>query len=127
VPGYRNHKFVQQTKQKSINGTNHNFEADRPHLLLFSAHTRTTLENNIADISRVCPGACINDLAYTLGARRSKFDQRTFAVAYKSTFVSDINDASAQITSNITGKAIPAFVFTGMKEYLLELYRLLRN
>ena len=119
VPGYNGHKFMRQPTERTPSPIINDLEAERPHLLLFSAHNRVTLENYITDISSTCPGVCINDLSYTLGTRRTKLDQRTFAVTRINTFLSDVNAASAAITSSPRGKSIPAFVFTGMKQYPL--------
>lgn len=88
-------------------------DAGRPHLLLFSAHDRPTLQNNIEAFSTRCQDASLVDLAYTLGLRRTKFQERAFAVARRESFESDVKGALCEISSAPQEAACLAFVFTG--------------
>ncbi|KAF3056229.1 Lovastatin diketide synthase LovF [Daldinia childiae] len=85
----------------------------RPQLLLFSAHDRPTLQNNIEAFSTSCQDASLVDLAYTLGLRRTKFQERAFAIARRETIESNVKDALCEISSAPQEAACLAFVFTG--------------
>lgn len=105
---------VNGTANEAVNGDSWSDDAkDRGHLLLFSAHDEPTLRNNLIDHSAACNDAPLLDLAYTLGARRTKFTWRTFAVAKQGSVDSAIEGAAAGITSRPLEAARPAFVFTG--------------
>lgn len=54
---------------------------DEQYLCLFSAHDHPTLLRNIAAISKVADKYDVRDLAYTLGAKRSKLSDRAFGIA----------------------------------------------
>ncbi|KAI0025583.1 putative polyketide synthase [Xylariomycetidae sp. FL0641] len=113
APGYRAHKFMHHAEGVP-NGTAHSDpDADRPHLLLFSAHDGPTLKNNIANYSTHVHEADLIDLAYTLGLRRTKFPCRAVAVGRKETLERDIQAASTDTISAPNVPAKPAFVFTG--------------
>nr|APX43983.1 polyketide synthase [Pestalotiopsis microspora] len=113
VPDYRAHKLALPGRSDSPATLTDNIEAHSPHLLVFSAHSKSTLVENIADISSSLAEADIVDLAYTLGTRRTKFNNRTFAITHKRTFASDVSAATAEIQASPKGSAVPAFVFTG--------------
>lgn len=50
-------------------------------LLPFSAHTKSSLQSNIASLSARVEKHALADLAYTLSKRRSQFAHRTFVIA----------------------------------------------
>ena len=91
--------------------------APRPSLLLLSAHDEPTLKNTISDYARECKDADLLDLAYTLGVRRSKLARRTFAVCRKSTFATDMLEASSSSLMAPNQPTRIAFVFTGRSRY----------
>ncbi|KAF3914512.1 hypothetical protein AA313_de0207920 [Arthrobotrys entomopaga] len=62
-------------------GCNEPAKAIRPFLLPFSAHDKKTLDRNIAAHAKVASDYHLADLAYTLGARRSRLAVRGFTVA----------------------------------------------
>ncbi|KAI1460205.1 ketoacyl-synt-domain-containing protein [Annulohypoxylon moriforme] len=128
-PNYRGHKFLSQHQVYYDVSKCDERIADRPHLLLFSAHDEPTLRNNLGDYSTHCKQANTVDLAYTLGVRRSKFSQRTYTIGHQETLESDIVAAGATIASSNGKTGTPAFVFTGqgaqwprMGATLLELF-----
>lgn len=86
IPGLTQN-FVNLTK-KSENG------ARRLILLPFSGHDDYSLKANISALSSVAGQYDPIDLAYTLGARRSKFFQRAFAVADVDSPSSALNEAT---------------------------------
>ncbi|KAI1502975.1 putative polyketide synthase [Biscogniauxia marginata] len=112
VPGYRTHKSMHHAEGVPNGSNRKDPDTARPHLLLFSAHDKPTLKNNLADYSMSCNTADLIDLAYTLGLRRTKFPQRAFAVARKESLELDIKAASNNIFSE-REPTVPAFIFTG--------------
>lgn len=119
IPGYSGHKSMIQAKETATSVITENETVERQHLLLFSAHSRPTLENILADVSSTCSELKLVDLAYTLGARRTKHEQRTFAVVKNDSFSSEITAAARTITSNTAGECVPAFVFTGKNQLFI--------
>lgn len=124
APGYCRHSTSKHASHhvNGTNGTNGVMEMKsgkaRPQLLLFSAHDKLTLQNNLADHERICAQYDPTDLAYTLGRRRSKLSHRTFAVVDPkgSNLETEFQTASTDILVE-TGKAISAaLVFTGMQK-----------
>ncbi|RYP74755.1 hypothetical protein DL771_002819 [Monosporascus sp. 5C6A] len=113
IPGYHSHKFMHCLKGVPDGLKHEDPDADRPYLLLFSAHDVPTLKNNLADYLGCCNDAQLIDLAYTLGLRRTKFPQRAFAVVRKESLESDIKVGMNDITSFSGQALIPAFAFTG--------------
>nr|P9WET0.1 RecName: Full=Polyketide synthase-like protein Preu9 [Preussia isomera]UNY67721.1 polyketide synthase Preu9 [Preussia isomera] len=83
-------------------------------LLPLSAHNETSLDRNWAEISQVLPTFPLFDIAYTLGARRSRYPQRTFTVVNSHTpvqtqsLVLDRKPTRAPLQTATIG-----FVFTG--------------
>lgn len=122
APGYCRHSARKQASHhvNGTNGTNGVMKTksnmERPQLLLFSAHDKLTLQNNLADYERSCSQFDPTDLAYTLGHRRSKLSHRAFAVVDPKggNLETEFQTASTNILAE-TGKAISAaLVFTGM-------------
>lgn len=113
IPDYCSHKFMRPIKD-TPNGSGYaEADADRPYLLLFSAHDRPTLKNNIDEYSTLCQDVNLLDFAYTLGLRRTKFQERAFAIVGGEIFNSSFEAASADIRTAPREAACPAFVFTG--------------
>ncbi|KAJ5365630.1 hypothetical protein N7517_008516 [Penicillium concentricum] len=82
-------------------------------LLPFAAHKDTSLKLNIEALSSVIHQHSLADVAYTLGARRSKLAQRTFRVV-------NTNDAAQGLLNDVQRISTAApetislgFVFTG--------------
>lgn len=124
APGYRRHSTSKHASHHAngTNGINGLTELEsgkaRPQLLLFSAHDKLTLQNNLADHERICSQYDPTDLAYTLGRRRSKLSHRTFAVVDPkgSDLETEFQKASTDILVE-TGKTISAaLVFTGISK-----------
>lgn len=119
APGYCRHSTSKHANHhvNGTNGTNGMMETPaRPQLLLFSAHDKLTLQNNLADYSSSCSQYDSADLAYTLGRRRTKLSHRTFAVVDPkgSNLETEFQTASTDILVE-AGKAVSAaLVFTGM-------------
>ncbi|KAI3331710.1 ketoacyl-synt-domain-containing protein [Xylariaceae sp. AK1471] len=118
VARYLCHKSTRLSKESANDLTdrpNHSEggNADRAHLLLFSAHDVPTLQNNLADLSEHCQDINLLDLAHTLGLRRTKLAQRTFAISRKGNVASAIRGAALEIVSNARETTKAAFVFTG--------------
>ncbi|KAI4865013.1 putative polyketide synthase [Hypoxylon rubiginosum] len=134
IPDYCSHKFMRPIKD-TPNGSGYaEADADRPYLLLFSAHDRPTLKNNIDEYSTLCQDVNLLDFAYTLGLRRTKFQERAFAIVGGEIFNSSFEAASADIRTAPREAACPAFVFTGqgaqwpqMGMTLLDIFPSLRH
>lgn len=100
-----------QTFVDSIRATEHG--ARRLILLPFSGHDDYSLRANITALSSVADQYDPIDLAYTLGARRSKFFQRAFAVADAVSPSSALDEATMTFgKSSATAQSV-GFVFTG--------------
>lgn len=122
APGYCRHSTSKHASHH-VNGTNGingvmetTSSKARPQLLLFSAHDKLTLQNNLADHQSICSRYDPTDLAYTLGRRRSKLSHRTFVVVDPkgSNLETEFQTASTDIFVG-TRKAISAaLIFTGM-------------
>lgn len=112
VPGYRS-----PLKRKAIAVTSAHVESGlrrEQFLLIFSAHDRQTLKNNISNIRDVAEKYDLLDLSYTLGVRRSHLPSRAFSVATASTVAVSLEEDSLKFTDkkdSVVSKA--AFVFTG--------------
>ena len=82
-------------------------------LLPFSGHDDYSLKANISTLSSVADKYDPIDLAYTLGARRSKFFQRAFAVADAASPASALDEATMTFgKSSATAQSV-GFIFTG--------------
>lgn len=81
-------------------------------LLPFSAHNEASLKLNISALANVIQKSSLADVAYTLGAKRTKFSQRTFRIVNK-------HDASQGLEHDQKVYSSPAeparlgFIFTG--------------
>jgi acyl transferase domain-containing protein len=81
-------------------------------LLPFSAHTETSLQMNIQALARSIPRAPLADIAYTLGAKRSKLAYRAFRIVQEDDMVRSLAE-DGKPTRAPTQSARLGFVFTG--------------
>jgi acyl transferase domain-containing protein/NADPH:quinone reductase-like Zn-dependent oxidoreductase len=89
-------------------------ERQRPYLLPFSAHDKTTLKQNIAAHSKAALDYKLLDLSYTLANRRSKLASRGFVVASYSSLKTTLEeDGSAFTYAEKKRSPTIGFVFTG--------------
>lgn len=90
------------------------FDCNRPFLLLFSAHDRVTLKNNIATYGRVAENYDLLDLSYTLASRRTRLQNRAFGVVSHENLETCFSDNFEGFTF-AEKKSAPTigFVFTG--------------
>ncbi|MCJ1261266.1 hypothetical protein MMC22_001130 [Lobaria immixta] len=77
LPFGRTYTDSHRSKDTTIRRT---FDCNRPFLLLFSAHDKITLKNNIATYGRVAVKYDLLDLSYTLANRRTCLPRRAFLV-----------------------------------------------
>ncbi|KAI0544083.1 reducing type I polyketide synthase [Xylaria curta] len=116
IPGYRGHK-VQGSLGKpfsSPNGHENDFSGTQcPHLIVLSAHNKSTLQHNITDVSGISRNVKLVDLEYTLALRRTIHGQRAFAVAREISANIDIAAAVNTISTCPEVKPKLAFAFTG--------------
>ncbi|KMU81132.1 lovastatin nonaketide synthase [Coccidioides immitis RMSCC 3703] len=90
------------------------FSRKRPYLLVFSAHNKPTLSQNIEAYGKVAEKYNLLDLSYTLGNRRSRLASRAYVVTSDATLVSDFKDI-AKFVAYAENKKKPSigFIFTG--------------
>ncbi|THY90977.1 ketoacyl-synt-domain-containing protein [Aureobasidium pullulans] len=81
-------------------------------LLPFSAHDVPTLKANIENVRQVADEYDVEDLAYTLSARRSRFFNRGFATVDANAVSDDLEEQSVTLGKRGGGTQI-ALVFTG--------------
>ncbi|MCJ1431695.1 hypothetical protein MMC27_001050 [Xylographa pallens] len=81
-------------------------------MLPFSAHNESSLRLNIDGLSHVLSQHSLADVAYTLGAKRSKFNQRSFRIVDKDDAVAGLG-IDQKIVSSPAQPASIGFVFTG--------------
>lgn len=86
--------------------------ATRPHLVVFSAHSKTTLLQNIRQHADKSYKPELVDLAYTLAECRSTFNFRAYAICRQDSFSADILAALQAVRESTTLPTI-GFVFTG--------------
>ncbi|KAL9047293.1 MAG: hypothetical protein Q9214_000093 [Letrouitia sp. 1 TL-2023] len=82
-------------------------------LLPFSAHDDYSLRENVAAISKVADDYDAEDLAYTLGGRRSKFFQRAFAIGEPGFLKSALDTSQMVFGKGSASAQRVGFVFTG--------------
>lgn len=82
-------------------------------LLCFSAHNESSLNANIAALSRVINNHPLADVAYTLGARRSKLTKRAFRIVDKNHAAQGIMEDRQSVFSSPVEIQRLAFIFTG--------------
>ncbi|KAF7919956.1 uncharacterized protein EAE98_009190 [Botrytis deweyae] len=132
LPHYHNHNSLYKTTHALSNGDENIENLNRPHLLVFSAHDRETLERNIdahAQLSfGLAKGQPMLDLAYTIACRRTKLTRRAFAVCRKESYVNSLSSALENEHAE-KDPATVALIFTGqgaqwpqMGARLLQLY-----
>lgn len=84
-------------------------------LLPFSGHDENALKANISATASVANNFDISDLAYTLGARRSKFFQRAFVIANSDSPAEFLEESRMTFGKTAGSQAQSVgFVFTGM-------------
>lgn len=90
------------------------FDSERPFLLLFSAHDKATLMNNIAAHGGIVNKYSLLDLSYTLANRRTYLQSRAFVVGGHASLDSCFSNAADAFTFGEKRKASKiGFVFTG--------------
>lgn len=106
-------------------------------LLPFSANNKLSLASRVSDLASLdLDRMNIDDLAYTLGLRRSRLSTRGFILAHRSTMKDDITPVNLRtIDSGSEANLLPvAFIFTGqgaqwpqMGSQLIEQYSSFRD
>jgi len=81
-------------------------------LLPFSAHNASSLKLNIDALSQVIDQWSLADIAYTLGCKRSRLQQRSFRIVDKDDLASGLAAEKRIFTSPIETSNV-AYVFTG--------------
>ncbi|KAH3958559.1 hypothetical protein HBH98_077040 [Parastagonospora nodorum] len=81
-------------------------------LFPFSAHDVTTLNANIDSLRQVSEDYDVEDIAFTLTSRRSRFSNRTFCIVNKHSVMDDLTDNMIRPDKRGEGTNI-AMVFTG--------------
>ncbi|KAK3484769.1 uncharacterized protein B0T23DRAFT_54184 [Neurospora hispaniola] len=81
-------------------------------LLPLSAHNENSLELNLKALSQVVDKLPLADIAYTLGARRSKFAQRSFCIVEKDKVVEGLAAKSRVVRAPLQPTNV-GFIFTG--------------
>ena len=87
---------------------------ERPFLLLFSAHDKVTLQNNVAACGEIAHKYSLLDLSYTLANRRTYLQSRAFAVGSYANLDCCFNNTAEAFTFGEKRKPPTiGFVFTG--------------
>jgi len=110
----KNYTYWTPDKQnRKANGPGYASYRNRPFLLPFSAHDKTTLKSNIDAHGKVADHYKLLDLSYTLANRRSQLSARAFAVASHANLDSVFNEQDGFRFAE--KKKIPTvgFAFTG--------------
>ena len=81
-------------------------------LLSFSAHNESSLKLNVAALASVFNKHSLADIAYTLGAKRTTFSQRSFRIIDKQNPVQGM-DTDQRVYSSPAEPARLGFIFTG--------------
>ncbi|CAG8909895.1 unnamed protein product [Penicillium egyptiacum] len=111
IGGSNAHAILESASTISLKSQTTPLGLSNPQLLVLSAHTADTLRkrvNQITDYVKNHPDR-LQDLSYTLAARRSHLSQRAFAVVQPSTPILD--DTAFSIFNTSSSNVI--FVFTG--------------
>ena len=100
-----------KAKSKSVRGA---FNRNRPFLLLFSAHDKTTLKRNIEAHSAIVLNYNLLDLSYTLANCRTHFSSRAMVVASLANLNHAFENNLQEFSFADKKKMLAAgFVFTG--------------
>ncbi|KAI1356404.1 hypothetical protein F5Y01DRAFT_309815 [Xylaria sp. FL0043] len=88
--------------------------APKKYLIPFSAHDEKTLQANYDKLATCCDRWALGDIAYTLSARRSLFQQRSFVIAAddESTILPNEMPKAVKVPAAAAAPDI-GFVFTG--------------
>ncbi|WEW58624.1 hypothetical protein PRK78_004092 [Emydomyces testavorans] len=90
------------------------FSRKRPYLLVFSAHNRPTLNQNIEAYGKVIEKHNLLDLAYTLGNRRTRLSSRAYLVTSDASLGSDFQDITrSMVYAEKQNSPSVGFIFTG--------------
>ncbi|KAJ4382535.1 hypothetical protein N0V85_008540 [Neurospora sp. IMI 360204] len=81
-------------------------------LLPLSSHNENSLELNLKALSQVIDKLPLSDVAYTLGARRSRFAQRSFCIVEKDKIVEGLAAKSRVVRAPLQPTNL-GFIFTG--------------
>ncbi|KAI1635391.1 polyketide synthase dehydratase-domain-containing protein [Biscogniauxia mediterranea] len=81
-------------------------------LLPFSAHNLSSLKLNIEALGKVVTQWPLADIAYTLGCKRSRLQQRSFRIVDKENIAGALDEENAVFTSPIRTSNV-GYVFTG--------------
>ncbi|TVY84107.1 Reducing polyketide synthase DEP5 [Lachnellula suecica] len=86
----------------------------KTYLLPFSANSESSLQSGVERITLQKADLCLEDLAYTLSCRRSRFSSRGFIIAHQNNFQLDLVAANLKVPED-TGvyPSSFAFLFTG--------------
>ena len=95
-------------------GTSKRVDADTRQLVLlpFSAHNESSLKLNMATLASVFNKHSLADIAYTLGAKRTMFSQRSFRIIDKRNPIQGM-DVDQRVYSSPAEPARLGFIFTG--------------
>lgn len=110
VPDYRHHKSAISEKAELSDNDGEN--ADRPHLLVWSAYDKNSLNGNIKKYRAIASNFDLLDLANTLAEHRSSHSVRAFAVCSKKSVSTGFSDIPQTIAEH-KKPATVAFAFTG--------------
>lgn len=89
-------------------------------LLPFSAHSEASIQLNIAALIRTMPHPSLADVAYTLGARRSRLSHRTFRIVSTDDVVDGLSVERKTVRSSPQSCNL-GFIFTGqVSRFLLQ-------
>ncbi|KAI2634451.1 hypothetical protein GGS21DRAFT_543554 [Xylaria nigripes] len=102
-----------QHAKKRIGSDDSTGSSQKPFLLCFSAHDKTTLLRNIAATGAVAHEYHLPDLAYTLNLRRSKFAHRSYVIARAGRESEDFALPASQAYSVSKKPVSVGFLFTG--------------
>lgn len=121
VDGYYSGYQTPMTDPESYLTTKEGARTRKLVLLPFSGHDEYSLKANISATAAIADDYDIADLAYTFGARRSRFFQRAFINADSDSPTTFLEDAHATF-GKCTGSQAQSvgFVFTGI--YLRQAY-----
>lgn len=119
IAGYCGYMMPRGLNAVTENGVN-GIEEDRAHLLLFSAHNKVTLLNNLKHFRTATKQKVLRDLAHTLGTRRTAHENRTFVVCHGSQYGANFDIAAESVISMTRSNKL-AFAFTGIISRLIKL------
>ncbi|KZF24488.1 hypothetical protein L228DRAFT_218919 [Xylona heveae TC161] len=109
IPNYKHGQRLVDSGEKPVSS-----EIPPEYLLPFSAHDKDSLENNIEALRNVASEYSIADLSYTLGARRSRFLHKAFAVSDQDSLSTSLEANNVTHASTVIQEPSSlGFIFTG--------------